>query len=214
MDCHLFKLLVQRYYDGELDPVAVSDYEQHRRSCRACRELDAEYATFFAVLRDIPKLEPSHSFNADVMARVDISRYRVRAGRRVAGIFSGAWGFLPAPIRIGSVVAVVFAFFVTAYGPFLDLLINALRGAATLVGSIMVFVRELPGVGKNLLTYFSEVENYRLAGVTILKTFQRVASELHVTYIMMAIAAVVLLLFIVRIARVAARKGETHAGIS
>jgi hypothetical protein len=213
VDCHLFELLVQRYYDGELDPVAVSDYEQHRRSCKVCRKLDAEYAELFGILENIPRFEPSPSFNAGVMARVDVSRYRVGAGRRAVGILGGAWGFLPAPLRIGSVIAVVFAFFVTTYGPLLDMLVGALRGTAALVGSIMVFARELPGVGKHLLAYFSEVENYRLAGVTILKTFQRIASELHITYILMAVVAVVLLLCIVRIARVASRKGETHAGI-
>lgn len=213
MDCHLFKLLMQRYYDGELDAVSVSEYERHRRACEVCGKLDAEYAALFAALGSIPLIGPSDSFNAKVLARVDVSRYRVSVGRRAIGAFGGVWSHVPAPARTGGVVAIVFALFVSAYRPLLDLLIGILRGAAAIIGSVMLFTGELPGMSRHLLKYFSAVENYKLAGATILKALQRVALELHITYIVMAIVAFVLLLCIVRIARIAARKGETHASI-
>jgi tetratricopeptide (TPR) repeat protein len=44
MDCHLFALLIERYYDGELDLAERSEYEHHRRLCASCRALDERYA--------------------------------------------------------------------------------------------------------------------------------------------------------------------------
>lgn len=213
MDCHFFKILIQCYYDGELDPVAISDYERHRRSCETCRALDAEHAALFGALGDIPRFEPSDRFNASVMSRVDVSRYRVSVSRRFAGLLGGAWNRMPASIRVGTALAAVFALFVTIYRPLLQLLIDMLQGTATLVGSIFLLARELPNMGRDLLESFSAVESYKVAGETLLNALQRVASALPVTYILIPFVAVVLFLFLVRITRAIAKKGETHAGI-
>jgi len=213
VDCHLFKILIQRYYDSELDPVAISDYERHRRGCETCRALDAEYAALFGVLGDIPRFEPSDRFSAAVMSRVDVSRYRVSVSRRFAGLFGGAWNHMPASVRVGTALAAVFALFVTIYRPLLQLLIDMLQGTATLVGSILLLARELPNMGMDLLESFGAVESYKVAGKTLLNALRRVASELPVTYILVPLVAVVLLLFLVRIMRAIAKKGETHAGI-
>ena len=213
MDCHLFEMLIQRYHDGELDPVAISDYERHRRGCGACRALDAEYAALFGVLGEIPRLEPSDRFEAEVLSRVDISRYRVGAPGRFAALFGGAWNRIPTPARIGSALAVVFALFVTVYRPLLQFLIDMMRGAATFIGSILLIVRELPDTGRNLMEWLVALESYKIAGETVLHALRNVASALPVAYILVPIVVVVLLLFLLRITRAIANKGETHAGI-
>lgn len=213
MDCHLFEIMIQRYYDGELDPVAISDYERHRHGCEKCRALDAEYAALFGVLGDIPRFEPSERFNAAVMSRIDVSHYRVNVLRRFAGLFGGAWNQMPATIRVGASLTAVFALFVTIYRPFLQLLIDTLQGTATFIGSILLLARELPNMGSDLVDSLGALENYRIAGETLLNALQRVASALPLTYILIPPAAVILLLFLVRITRAIAKKGETHAGI-
>ena len=161
MDCHLFKILIQRYYDGELDPVAISDYERHRRDCGICCSLDAEYAALFGALGDIPRFEPSDRFNTAVMSRVDVSRFRVSVAKRFVGFFGGTWNRMPASVRVGTSLAAVFALFITIYRPFLQLLIDMLRGAATLVGSIILLARELPNMGSDLVGGLGAVECYK-----------------------------------------------------
>ncbi len=213
MDCRLFEILIQRYYDGELDPVAISEYERHRRGCDACRALDAEYAALFGLLGEIPMFEPSDRFDAAVMSRTDISRYRVGAARRLTSLIGGTWNRMPASVRVGSALAAVFALFVTIYRPLLQFLIDMVGGAATLLGSVLLLARELPDMGNDLIGGLGTIESYRTAGETVLNALQRVASALPVTYILIPFVAVVLLLFLVRITRAIAKKGETHVGI-
>ncbi|HER44182.1 MAG TPA: hypothetical protein ENO08_06960 [Candidatus Eisenbacteria bacterium] len=213
MDCRLFEMLVQRYHDGELDPVAVSDYERHRRGCDACRALDAEYEALFGALGHIPRLEPSDRFDREVMSRVDVSRYRVGAAGRLASVFGGAWSRMPASVRVGASLAAVFALFVTIYRPLFQLLIDALRRGATLAGSLLLLARELPDTGRDLIDGLGAVESYKVAGETVLNALQRALSALPVAYILVPIAAVVVVPFLIRITRSIARKGETHAGI-
>ena len=213
MDCHLFEMLIQRYYDGELDPVAISDYERHRHGCDRCRALDAEYAALFGVLGGIPRFEPSERFDAAVMSRIDVSRYRVNTLKRFAGIFGGTWNRMPASIRVGASLTAVFALFITIYRPFLRFLIDILQGTATFIGSILLLTRELPNMGSDLMESLGALENYRIAGETLLNALKRVVSAVPLSHILIPIAVVVLLPFLVRITRAIAKKGETHAGL-
>ena len=213
MECHLFKVLIQRYHDGELEPVEIAEYEQHRRSCELCRELDAEFAGVFAALEGIPRLEPSVDFNSSVMARVDVARYRKSPARKAVGVFGWTWGRLPAPVRITGTITAVFALFVSAYRPLLDILLGALQATATLFGSAIVLTRELPRLMNHLLEQLNSFKNYEVALKTIINAFQGIASELNINYILAAALAVAVLLFLIRMARVASGKGETHASV-
>lgn len=214
MECHLFKILIQRYYDGELDPVEIAGYEQHKRSCEACRELDTEFAGVFAALEGIPRLEPSVDFNSRVMARVDVARYRESPARKVVGVFGGTWERLPAPVRITGAITAVFALFVSAYRPLLDILLGALQATAALFGTVIVLTRGgLPRVMDHLVKQLNSFKNYEVALKTIINAFQSIAVELNVTYILVAALAVAVLLFLIRMARVASGKGETHASL-
>ena len=213
MDCHLFEILVQRYYDGELDPVAISEYERHRQGCEACRAFDAEYAAVFGALGDIPRFEPSEGFDAAVMSKVDVSRYRVSVARRSAHLFGSAWNRMPAPVRVGSTLAAVFALFITVYRPLLQLLIDMARGTATFIGSMLLLTRELPDMLSETMQGLGALESYRIAGETLLNALRRVASALPLTYILIPIIVIALLPVLMRITRAIAKKGETHAGI-
>ena len=67
--------------------------------------------------------------------------------------------------------------------------------------------------GRDLVGGLGTIESYRTAGETILNALQRVASALPVIYILIPLVAVALLLFLVRVTRAIAKKGETHVGI-
>ena len=213
MDCHLFKLLIQRYYDGELEAVEIAEYEQHRRSCERCRALDAEFASLFSVLEGIPLFEPSADFNSEVMARVDVARYRESPARKAAGLFGGAWNRLPAPVRITGSITAVFALFVSTYRPMLDLLLIGLKWVAALFGTIAVLTTELPSLMGHLAEQFSSMRNYEVALKTIFHAFHSIISEFSLAYGIGAALAVAVLLVLIRVARIAIGKGETHASV-
>ncbi|UCF05052.1 MAG: zf-HC2 domain-containing protein [bacterium] len=214
MDCHLFHMLIQRYYDGLLDAIERADYENHRRTCPACRLADSEHATVFRALDGIPRLVPSQSFNAKVLAQVDISRYRVGAAKKVSNAIGRGWFWIPFPVRVGIGISAVFALFVTAYGPFIDFFASLGERFTALIGSGMIAVRELAIRSETLIKSLGSATNYRLAGEVLLATFQRWIAGLPLSYIVMATAVmIIVLLFAIRAARTAWSKGETHVSV-
>jgi len=214
MDCHLFHMLIQRYHDGELDAVERAAYENHRRLCEACRLFDGRYAAVFGALDGIEKFEPSADFNSAVMARVDVSRYRVGAARKAAGAVGRGWFWIPFPVRAGVAVSAIFALFITAYGPFMEFFITLGERFVALVGSSLIAARELALRSETLLKSLSSATNYRLAGEVLLKTLQRWISGLPLSHIMIAAVVVIgAMLLTVRAARTAWSKGETHVSL-
>lgn len=214
MECHLFRMLIQKYYDGELDAVERAEYENHRRLCEGCRAMDRRVAGVFEALGEIPLLEPSGDFNRAVLARVDISRYRVGAIRRAFRALGGAWALVPVPIRAGGAIAAVFMLFITAYRPLLFFLISMSEKASTYIGASLFILREMVKRSGTVIKYWSSSTNYRVAGETLLRTFQRVAAGVPLYHIGIAIVVLLIILLVtVRTARVAWRRGETHVGV-
>lgn len=214
MDCHLFHMLIQRYYDGELDAVERSAYENHRRSCDACRLLDGRYAAVFGALDGIERIEPSAGFNAAVMSRVDVSRYRVGAVRKATGAVGRGWYRIPFPVRVGVAVSAIFALFVTAYGPFMEFFATLGGRFVSLVGDSLIAVGELAVRSETLLKSLSSATNYRLAGEVLMKTLQRWVAGLPLSHILIAAIVVIgALILTVRAARTVWSKGETHVSL-
>jgi hypothetical protein len=82
------------------------------------------------------------------------------------------------------------------------------------IGSSLLVLRELAIRSGTVITYFSTSHNYRVAWETLQRAVQRTASGIPVTYIgLAALAMLVVTIVIVRTARNAWRKGETHVGI-
>ena len=114
MKCHLFRMIAQKYYDGELDPAGRAEYENHARECARCGEFDREYSFLFAALDDIETYEPSPEFNLRVMANVDVARYRVGAARKAWISIRSGWNRLPSAVRVTAAIAAVFGLFVSS----------------------------------------------------------------------------------------------------
>jgi hypothetical protein len=207
-------MLIQRYYDGELESVEQAAYENHRRHCEACMILDARYASMFEALDAVPRYEPSVSFNRKVLAHVDIARYRVNPATRAVRAIGTAWIKVPVSVRVGGAVAAVFAMFVTGYRPFLDFIVSLGERTVTILASGFVLVKELIERSETLINYFTSVSNYRIAGEVLKKTLGRLVSEVPLPYLVLAAATVVVVtLIVVRTARVARNKGETNVRI-
>jgi len=214
MDCHLFRLLIQRYYDGDLDKVERAEYESHRRRCEVCRAEEASFAHVFSILSDVPRFEPSSDFNARVLARVDVAGYRVDPVRRAARGIGRGWNAVPVPLRNGAVIAAIFALFIAAYRPFLWYLVSVMEQGAESVSSGLLVLRAL--VEKIAIVWKGSdaLRQYEIAGQTLLRSLQKLFGGMHPFEIALLLVSVVLVVLVLyRTVAAARRKGETHVGI-
>ncbi|HUV36834.1 MAG TPA: zf-HC2 domain-containing protein [Patescibacteria group bacterium] len=213
MDCHLFRILLQRYHDGELDAVERAEYERHLTRCTACRELDHQFTEVFRALDGIPLMEPADDFNARVMTHVNVSRYRARRGRRAIRVIENAWWWVPRPVRIAIPVCAAFALFAVVYTPVLEFLLATGERALAFAGSSLLVIKELAGRSGAVLEFLGTAAHYRVAGEVLVRTVHRIAAEIPITYIGLAAVALVFVFYmVIRAARIAWKKGDTNAG--
>ena len=214
MNCRHFEMLIQKYYDGELDAAEMAEYENHLGSCPSCMGLDAQFAAVFGALDEIPLAEPSPGFDMNVMAKVDVARYRKSALSRAAGAIRGGWDRIPFPARVAGGIAAVFGLFIAVYTPMIGMIAAATGKAATFVGSGLYIMRRVIEDPSVIGTYLATSTNYRLAGRILLETFEKQVSGIQISHLVVAalsVAAIIIL--VVRAARVAWSKGETHVSI-
>ncbi|MGD1048718.1 MAG: zf-HC2 domain-containing protein [Candidatus Krumholzibacteriaceae bacterium] len=214
MECHLFRLLIQRYHDGELDPAERAEYENHRRRCEACRVLDGRYALIAAALDGVPLMEPPAGFNRSVLSRVDVAAYRVGPARAAARAIGSGWNAVPAPLRSGIVIAAVCALVIAVCTPLLDYMILVVRQGAEALWSGMIFVRELGPRIEMIWRSIGMLRNYEVALQMLHRTFPRLAAGLNPVEAVLVIASLTLVAVVLhRLLGAARRKGETHVCI-
>ena len=214
MKCHLFRLLIQRYYDGELDPAERAEYENHRRGCEACRALDNRYALLVAALDGVPLMEPSAVFNRSVLSRVDVAAYRVGPARTAVRALGSGWNAAPAPLRNGIVIAAVCALVIAVCTPLLDYMILTIRQGAEVLWSGMIFMRGLGPRIEVMWRSMGALRNYEVAGQMLLRAFHRLAGGANPVEAVVVIASLALVAVVLhRMLGAARRKGETNVCI-
>ena len=214
MNCRHFEMLAQKYHDGQLDAVMRAEYESHLGSCSICRELDIQFAAVFGALEEIPLAEPSAGFDAGVMSRVDVTRYRTSLARRMTAAIRGGWDWLPLTVRVGTGIAAVFGLFIGVYTPMIGMIAAAARNVFSFVGSGLFIVRRVIEDPSIISKYLATATNYRLAGRILLETFEKQMSGIQVSHLVIAgLSAVVIMALVVRATRIAWSKGETHVSI-
>jgi len=214
MECHLFRLLIQRYHDGELEPAERAEYENHVRRCEACRSLDGRFALIAGALDGLALFDPSPDFDRKVLSHVDIGAYRVSPARRAVRAAGRGWNAVPVPVRNGSLVAAVGFFFIAVYKPLLDYMIATIRQGAEAFWTGTVLVRELLDRMEAIWKSAGAVRNYEIVGQTLLRAFHRYAAGLNTAQIAAAIASLILVAVVLhRMLGAARRKGETNVGI-
>lgn len=214
MECGLFALLMQGYHDGELDAAARAEYEQHRRSCGACRRLDERYARVVASLSTMPLHEPSPGFDRAVLSRVDIGAYRVSPVRRFFRAIERRWNAAPIPLRNGALVGVVCAAVIAVYKPLFDYIVVTVGGGAGSLWAGMLMARDVLARAAGVWKASEAVRNYEVVGQMILRTLHRATvgvGPAEATAIAALIALVAILLY--RTFGSTRSKGETHVGI-
>jgi hypothetical protein len=214
MECDLYRLLIQRYHDGELEPAERAEYENHRRRCAACRAMDERFALVAGALDGFPRFEPSPDFDARVLSRVDVAAYRVGPARRAARAAGRAWNAVPIPARNGSVIAAVGLFFIAVYKPLLDYMLATIRHGAEVLWTGTIFARALLERIETIWKSVGAVRNYEIVGQTLLRALHRYSAGMDAAHAAAAIVSVVVIAVVLRrMLGAARRKGETHVGI-
>lgn len=214
MNCRHFEMLIQKYYDGELGAAERAEYENHLASCSSCMELDMQFATVFGALDEIPLVEPSPGFDSGVMAMVDVARYRKSAASRAGVAVRSGWDRIPFPARVAAGIAAVFGLFIAVYTPMIGMIFAAAGKAATLAGSGLYLARRVIEDPSAVGNYLATTTNYKLAGRILLETFEKQVSGIQLFHLVIAgLSAVVLVILVVRVTRIAWSKGETNVSI-
>jgi hypothetical protein len=214
MKCHLFRLLIQQYYDGELDPAECAEYENHRRQCAACRARDSRFALCVQALDDVPRLEPSADFNRRVLSQVDVASYRVSPAAAALRAIGRTWNGMPVALRNSGIIAAICAVFIAVYKPLLDYMIVTIRQGAEALWSATLLVRELGGRIAPLLRSNGAARSYEVVGQTLLRAFHHMVSGVNPVQVIVAISSLVLIAVVLRRTLEAARrKGENNVCI-
>jgi anti-sigma factor RsiW len=214
MECHLFRLQIQRYHDGELEPAERAEYENHRRRCGTCGALDARFALIAGALDGLALFEPSPGFDRKVLSQVDIGAYRVSPARRAVRAAVRGWSAVPVPVRNGSLIAALGFFFIAVYKPLLDYMIATIRQGAEAFWTGTIFARALLGKIEAIWHGAGAARNYEIVGQTLLRAFHRYATGMNAAQVAAAIVSLILVAVVLhRTLGAARRKGETHVGI-
>jgi hypothetical protein len=214
MECDLYRLLIQRYHDGELESAERAEYENHSHRCGACRALDERFALVSGALDGLPRFEPASDFDARVLSRVDIAAYRVSPAGRAARAAGRAWNAVPIPARNGSIIAAIGLFFIAVYKPLLDYMLATIRHGAEILWTGAIFARALFERIETIWKSAGAVRNYEIVGQTLLRALHRYAAGMNAAQVAAAIVSVVVIAVVLhRMLGAARRKGETHVGI-
>ncbi len=136
---HLTDLALQLWAAGEAADQDSQRVNDHLRGCPACRAQEAEWRELFHALSALPPLEPSGSFNQQVLARV----------RKPAVARGAAAAWLPALVRRLRPVAAVTAALWTAavLGGAVWLSAGLGLSGAALVARALTYARQLVWAG-------------------------------------------------------------------
>lgn len=212
MECQIFEIMIQKYYDGELGPSERARYEKHRAQCERCRKLDSDYALVFEGLGDMEIYQPSADFDRRVLASVDISRYRTSVMREVFRKLEFFWKRIPSFARVTGVLVVFFIIFLTVFRPLLNVTLQWSKRFVNILGSGVVAVEKLAERGPIIISHLISIESYRAAGETLLNVARRLIMESPVLIVTVSSVLLILIILVGRV-RLARRKGENHVSI-
>jgi anti-sigma factor RsiW len=214
MECGHFDLLMQRYYDGELGPAERAEYENHRRQCVACRELDGSFALLVAALNDAPLFEPSPGFSARVLSQVNIAAYRTSPARKALVALGRLWGGMPVAVRNSAVIAFIGVVFIAVYKPLLDSMVSTIGRGAIALWSAIVIVQELVKKMGFVVRGTGTAQNYEVVGRTLVRAFRHAAAGMNLVQVTLVVTALIFVgIVIFRMVGSARRKGESNGSI-
>lgn len=116
MECHFYKNRIQDYFDGQLDEIEERELEAHAAYCESCAEDLAEMEALFIGLLEMPPVKVDASFSEEVLAAIDVQRYRVRPRDVLGEVFRIPGQVMPAPARLGVALVALAGIVGAAFG--------------------------------------------------------------------------------------------------
>jgi hypothetical protein len=211
MDCHLFKLLIQKYHDGELGRAMEAEFETHLAECEKCRVLESNYSEVFSALEDMGFSQPLPGFNSRVMARVNFRKYRKSIFALILGRISRRVNLLPGYIRVTGAVTGVFALFMYIFRPVFLYLLSAGEKLIAFISTLAAIIKQSGAVFDIVVNYFKSDHEFVLAAMILFRKLKEITGEIPIGYFATAFVLVCLVvLMIARVSRSSWRKGESH----
>ncbi len=213
MDCHLFTLLIQKYYDGELERAVEAEFETHLAECKECRAIGDSYYEAFSALEGMGVYQPLPEFNDRVMAHVNVRKYRKSLFAEILGTLYRRWNLLPGFIRIGGAVTGVFAMFMYIFRPVFLYLLSKGGSLLTFVASAAAFLKESRAGLDIIVNYFKSDPEFILAATILFQKLKGMTVEIPIGYFVSAFVLICLVVLMVAgVSRSSWRKGDSHVG--
>jgi len=214
MDCDLFRLLIQKYYDGELVPSERARFEAHRSECAECRKVEQDFLAVFENLDNMEYFQPSEEFDTRVMANVDTGRYRKSVLKKLLRDINWKWDSVPAWARITGSVAAAFAFFMYVFRPVYLEMVEFIRKGVIFLLSAVVLLRRVEDLYGTFLNYIDSEAGFITAARVLLGKVLQFAREIPPGYYMVLGLITVLIVYMaLKLTRTSWRKGESHVGV-
>ncbi len=213
MDCHLFTLLIQKYYDGELERAIEAEFETHLAECEECRAIECRYSEAFSALEGMGVYKTPPEFNDRVMAHVNVRKYRKNLFAEIAGTLYRRWNLLPAYIRVGGAVTGVFALFMYIFRPVFLYMLSTGESLLNFAASAVAVLKE-SRVGLDIIVnYFKSDPEFILAATILFQKLKGMTVEIPIGYFVSAFVLVCLVVLMVAgVSRSSWRKGDSHVG--
>jgi len=214
MDCDLFRLLIQKYYDGELDPAESARFEAHRRECAECGAAENEFLDVFETLQGMGHFQPSEQFDSRVMARVDTGRYRENILRKFVRDINWKWNAVPAWARVAGALAAAFVFFMYVFRPVYLEAVEVARKAVLFLLSAAVLLRRTGDLYERAINYLNSDPGFIVAARVLTGKIAQFLKELPAGYYAAgALIAVLIIYMMLKLTRTSWRKGESHVSV-
>lgn len=95
MKCDFYEERIMEYLDGELNPQAKLDLEEHLKNCAHCTKFLLDIQKQYLMLSEMPLLSPTQGFTRKVMAEIR----REKIAGRIPWI-----AFIPAVILVAEII--------------------------------------------------------------------------------------------------------------
>ncbi len=214
MDCDLFRLLIQKYYDGELDPAEKARFEAHRAECPKCRAAGNDFLEVFETLQGIDRFQPSEQFNSRVMAKVDTGKYRENVLRKFVRDINWKWNAIPAWARIAGSLTAAFVFFMYVFRPVYLEIVEAARKTVLFLLSAAVLLRRAGDLYERVINYLNSDPGFIVAARVLAGKVVQFLREIPAGfYVAGALIAVLIIYMLLKFARTSWRKGESHVSV-
>jgi hypothetical protein len=206
--------MIQKYYDGELDPTEQARFEAHRSGCAECSEMERDFLEVFSSLERLEPLQPAADFDSRVMAGVDTGRYRESLVRKLMRDLTWKWNAIPAWARVAGSITAAFVFFMYVFRPVYLEMVEVFRKAVIFMLSALVLLRRAEDLYDRVINYLDSSPGFLVAARVLMSRTVQFVKEIPAGYYVIGILVSILIIYMMfKLTRTSWRKGESNVSV-